>query len=470
MDKLKGNPKPRLLAPTLPRFTRTNTLGFAAVDFARDKLGMTLMPHQEFILKAGLLLRRNGTFKFRTILVIMGRQSGKSTTMQMLSLWRMYGDDAKLVIATSANLRTAVETFRGSVEMAQNAGLLDLKNVRWANGMQSFTAPNKARYLVAANNRSSARGLSADLVLLDELREHRDWTAWNAVSKTITARPRGQRWCFSSGGERDAVVLRSLRERALQAGDESDVLLLEWSAEPDADISDPEAWCAAVPALGRTVPVQSIVDDLATDPPATFRVETLCQQVDAMHGAIDPTAWSDCTDPGTLSAHRSRVVVALDVSPDLRHATAVAAAQLPDKRVRVEVVGTYDSTSDIRALLPDLLAKIKPRHFVWLPAGPAAAISTDLKAITNNQELSGSQVTAACQGLAELVAAGRIAHSGDQLLSAHVLGARKVTVGDGWKFSRKDGSWIDAAYSVAAAVHVARTIAPSSRLRFITPK
>jgi hypothetical protein len=57
--------------------------------------------------------------------------------------------------------------------------------------------------------------LSSDLVLLDELREHHNWDAWSAVTKTTLARPAPQVLRFSNAGDKSSIVLASLREKAL---------------------------------------------------------------------------------------------------------------------------------------------------------------------------------------------------------------------------------------------------------------
>src|SRR5262249_34408672 len=63
-------------------------------------------------------------------------------------------------------------------------------------------------------SRRSARGFSADLILLDELREHQTWDSWAAVTKTMMARPRAQTWAFSNAGDNLSIVLRYQRALA----------------------------------------------------------------------------------------------------------------------------------------------------------------------------------------------------------------------------------------------------------------
>jgi hypothetical protein len=55
--------------------------------------------------------------------------------------------------------------------------------VRDANGSIAITARSRAHYEIRAAK--NARGKPAARVLMDEMREQKDWTAWNAVSQTM---------------------------------------------------------------------------------------------------------------------------------------------------------------------------------------------------------------------------------------------------------------------------------------------
>jgi hypothetical protein len=82
-------------------------------------------------------------------------------------------------------------------------------------------------------------------------------------------------------------------------------------------------------------------------------------------------------------------------------------------------------------------------------------------------EIKG-ELTAVCMGLAEQVTAVQIAHSGQELLDAHVGGAERLRRGDAWVFSRKGEGHVDAAYAAAGAVHLARTLpAPVGKPRLV---
>lgn len=457
---LLGRETPRLATEPLRKLTRKTTLGFEVIDFAEQLLGVALLPWQRWWLLHALELVPGGGFRYRTVLTLVARQSGKTTLLKILALAFMYLGRARLILGAAQSLDIARESWQGAVELAEADPELraEIDAVRRANGEQELRLENGARYRITAATRSAGRGLSVDLLILDELREHQSWSAWAALSKTTIARPNALTVGISNAGDDQSVVLNSLREAAL-AGTDPSLSIFEWSAEDGCDLDDREAWRAANPGLGHTISEQALASAMTTDPPATFRTECLCQRVDSLDGAIDLGLWKACADPtGTLDSARDRVALAVDVSPDGRHVALVAAAET-DGVVRVEPVAAWESTEQARVELPEVVQKVGPRVLAWFPSGPAAALAPLLRSL-GAMELKGAQVAEACQGLADLVAARRIVHPGDPLLDAHIAGAQKLPQSDGWRFVRRGVGHVDSAYACAGAVQAALTLPP----------
>jgi hypothetical protein len=161
--------------------------------------------------------------------------------LQVLALWRMYVT-APVGARHGAEPVAAEETWQGALSMAEGVPELarELAHVSRTNGDNYLRLTGGQRYKVSAATRSGGRGLSSDLVLLDELREHHNWEAWSAVTKTTLARPAPQVLGFSSAGDRQSVVLSSLRDKALSsAADRPSTLgLFEWSAPDGCDLDD----------------------------------------------------------------------------------------------------------------------------------------------------------------------------------------------------------------------------------------
>ena len=334
---LLGSEVPRLFTPPARELTPETTRGFEAIDFAEQVLGLVLLPWQRWLLLHLLELTEGGAYRFRTALVLCARQQGKSTLLQVLALWRLYVDRAGLVIGTAQNLNMAEETWDGAVSMAEGTPDLaaELDHVSRVNGDKFMRLTTGEQYRVTTATRPGGRGLSSDPVLLDELREHTDWQAWSAVTKTTMARPAPQVLGFSNAGDARSAVLASLREKALSsAADRTTTLgIFEWSARPDRDLDDREGWAEGNPSLGYLTPEQAILSALETDPQEVFRTEVLCQWVTTVDAAISPAVWSALAD---ADAERGTgAVFALDVAPDHSTASLAVAWRRPDGAAHV---------------------------------------------------------------------------------------------------------------------------------------
>jgi len=160
---------------------------------------------------------------------------------------------------------------------------------------------------------------------------------------------------------------------------------------------------------------------------------------------------------------RDQIAGCVDVAPDSAHVTLAAAAVTDDGRVRVQIIAAWRSTDEARFQLPKVLDELAPVQTAWYPSGPAAALAPILRSRPGSLELQGGKVGEACQGLADLALARRVVHPGDALLDAHIAGASKLHVGDGWRFVRRGAGHVDAAYAAAGACYTAQTMPAPSR-------
>lgn len=475
--------------------TPETSYGFDVDDFARDVMLHPLDPWQRWLAIHGGELLPDGSPRFSVVLVLVSRQNGKTELLVVLTLFWLYLERVGTVLGTSTKLDYAKESWLKAVKLARK--IPDLASeiparggVRKANGEQELVVvpgggdaddPDAGRYKIAASNDEGGRSLSIDRLILDELRQHHSYDAWDASEPTTSAVTGSQIWALSNAGSDKSVVLNDKRADALafiEKGEGDDDLgLFEWSAEKDADPTDIEALAQANPNLGYRKDAKKLLANARRavarggEALTGFQTEHMCIRVQLLDPAIDPGAWKRCLDPGGLEAARSRVALCLDVAPDELHATMYAAAVLPDGRVRVDFVADWSGpgcTDRLRRELPGQLAKLKPQVLGWLPNGPAAALAADLAdrkrrgwppAGVTVEEIRG-ELAAVCMGFNEQATAGQLAHSGDPLLDAHVGGAERLKRGDTWVFSRKGEGHVDALYAAAGAAWLARTLPP----------
>lgn len=455
-----GHRQPRICTAPLRELTHETSAGFALIEFAKS-IGCPLLPWQEEASIRALELLPNRTYRFKTVLILVGRQSGKTTLLKVWALWRLYADSAKLVLGAAQALDISREAWQGSVDIAQDSKLLkpQVSKVRYANGEQCLTLKSGARYRICATTRGAGRGLAVDMLILDELREQRDWDSWSALSKTIIARPRGQIVCITNQGDGESVVLNSLREAAL-AERSTTLGLFEWSAPDGCELDDPEMWAYACPGLGHTIDEESIRAALATDPPERFRTEILCQYVTSMSTALDGTGWAAGADPGgSVAPYRGKLAAGIDVAMDGHHVALVVAASIGGGRYRTEPIASWSDTADARLELPALLASLAPTTLAWFPSGPASALATYLRTLPYAVEMTGADVTTACMALADLVRAGKVLHNANPLVDGQAATAGKLNQGDGFRFTRRGAGNCNALYAIAGAIHHAQIAA-----------
>ena len=498
--KLLGKTAPRLWTPPLRKLSRATSHGYSVIDFA-ETIGEPLLPWQKWLAVHAMEVDPSGFYRFRVILVLVGRQNGKSSVKRTISLWRLHVDSARLVLGVAQDVSLAREQWQMCIDTIEASADLsaELAQVRRVNGDEwfklaagldtraereigyedddldeSLTLQGGGRYKIAASNRKAGRGLSIDELNIDELREQRNWAAWSALSKTTMARPDAQIWAMSNAGDDESVVLNQLREAALSGRDPS-IGLFEWSGPDGCELDDWDAIRQANPGLGHTVSEAAIRTALVTDPPNVFRTEVLCMKVDQLDGAIDYEGWKACADAaGTMNRHKERLAACLDAAPDGQHFTLSVAAKLADGRPRVELVRDWTSTADVRRELAGALAEIKPKAFGWYPGGPCAEIGDAIRPlarkinkhpgdrkpdeIPEDGAITGARVSEACMALAAFIRGRSIVHAGQELLDTHLRGSSKLPTGDGWRFTRKGEGHCDAAYSAAGAVSVALTM------------
>lgn len=499
-----GSTVPRIWTPPLRELTPETSYGFDVCDFARDPLGHALDPWQEWlVIHAGELLP-DGRPRFRKVLVLVSRQNGKTEVVVVLTLFWLFVDRVPMVLGTSTKLDYAAESWRKACKLARQVEVLDAEvpakgGIRKANGEQVLWRADAveqvleegSRYKIAASNEEGGRSLTIDRLVLDELRQHHDYTAYDASVPAMNAVRDAQVWAMSNAGSDRSVVLNDLRDAAIKfiGTGEGDPRLgiFEWSAPEGSSPLDLNALAQANPNLGHRIDPEALIGDARIavekggEKLAGFLTENMCIRVKILDAAIDGAKWADCLDAGDLAAVRSRVALCVDVSIDGQHASLVAAAVLPDGRVRVEVVDAWEGpgcTAALRKALPGKVAKVRPQKVGWFPNGPAAAVAA---ALTDRKQGARAawppkgvevaeitrETTAVCMGFAEQVATVQIAHSDDPLLNAQTLGAEKLNQGDAWRFTRKGAGHCDTVYAAAGAVHLARTLPPAPARPFV---
>lgn len=515
-EPVSGAVVPRLFTPPLVAgdpgpcgcgcaLTDESSMGFAVVEWASVVLKYPPDPWQRWLLIHGLELLPDGRPRFRTLVVEVARQNGKTTLLVILALWWQFVCEVEMILGTSTKLDYARESWHKSVRIAEACKVLAKhRGRRWtreSHGEEESWSATGSRYKISASNEEGGRSLTVDRLILDELRQHHDYSAWHAAVNAGNAVRNFQAWGITNAGTDRSVVLNDLRDAGeafikwvaevgagnvvtslpAPAGDHR-TGLFSWSCTDDADPLDPAAYAMANPNLGRRIELDTLTGAAAIavaaggEALAKFKTENMCIRVRSMNLAIDLSAWGRSVDPATLDAFRGRLAACLDVSPDGLRADLVVAAIMPDGKVRVEAVHSWDRLADVRQQLPAYLNRVRPYTFGWFPRSGAAAIAADLAQPKGGRvgwppagvrvaEIK-SEIPPVCMGFAAHVAELMVVHSGQEALTTHMGNAEKRMLGNGmWIFDRLEGAGhVSGVYAAAGAVHLARTIpAPVKR-------
>jgi phage terminase large subunit-like protein len=358
-------------------------MGFEVVDFALIILGVTLYPWQIWFLIHALEIHEDGTYRFKRIIGLVARQNGKTKLITVLAAWWLFVDSERFpgkvhprdfkVLGTAQNLDiardawAAVGRFCDPNDDDSIAALRGSTNkISGSHGFEALILKNKTTYEIRAANRGAGRGKSAARVIMDELREQRNWDAWAAISQTTKAVFNSQLIGISNAGDSGSVVLKHQRDAALafiasweamvESGiqeledfaNEHDTSLgiFEWSAPDDCDPDDLDGLLQANPSIGHgVITVESIRADREGMPDREYRTEVLCQWVTAsIETYLDNEAWGECADPpeedheGSTVAVGSTMVLGIDTSGNRAMSFLSIAGYRPDGIIHGEVI------------------------------------------------------------------------------------------------------------------------------------
>lgn len=519
MAKLYGRETPRLWTRPLRPLTPETSLGFEVIEFALVVLGVDLYPWQKWLLIHALELREDGTYRFRRVIVLVGRQNGKTTLASVLAAWWLYVDSARnpdrippfkfKVVGVAQNLDIAKEPWSAvklwcdpdpetaeEAELGIEALVQATAKVRDANGSIAITARSRAHYEIRAAK--NARGKPAAKVLMDEMREQRDWSAWNAVSQTTKSFWNGMLVGFSNAGDAGSVVLWHQRNAALldliTAGvhvpdyveegiadaeayangetatsglaDES-LGIFEWSAAPGCAKNDVEAILQSNPSIGHgSMTIEICLADIRGMTDSGYRTEVLCQWVTSrLEPYLDPADWEKAADPvaldadgfvaqpGSTIAPDSRMVLGIDVFREKRltRTSMVVAGYRADGRVHLEVIAQRTGMTWVVKHAKAVRAKTGITQVALQTKGCDAA---DLVALLDDAgftivDISASTLLLAAGRMSDRLREDKIRHRGQGPLDLAAANGATKSLG-GMPVWDRDATPVDVAPIVAA--------------------
>lgn len=470
-----------------PRFRwhppRADTLGPDVVELM-GLLGVPLDAEQELALDELLGVSKERTpegierWAQRRGLIVEPRQNGKTDGILLpIALYVAMSRPDQLVTWSAHRYKTAREAFLAILKVYRRSPLLRRRvlKVTYSNGEEAFEFKNGSRIVFVARSQASGRGLSGDLVILDEaLFVTVEMLA--ALMPIMSARPNGLMLYASSACLAESTVLHDVVDE-LRAGDDQTLAGVEWCAPPggcaDPDCShalgvegcmldDPANYFVSNPAMrsGR-ITVEAIAAErraLRSDPLA-FARERLGWHADpvVVDNGIAPADWAAMCDPQAAPVGDLRLAV--DASPDHKSAAIVVYGDGV-----VEVLEHRRGATWLAKRTAEIVAK----HGITAPVaidpdGPAGSLMTEFEREGVQLEpVSGKDAVRATAAFIAAIRERSFTHCGESALDDAVRGARRRKVGDGHKWTRAD-SLVDICPLAAAtwAVWVAAAAEPN---------
>ena len=422
--------------------------GHELVDLA-SSLSIDLMEWQKFALIHSHKVKPDGRWATPVNTIVVARQNGKSFLQLIRILGGLFLWDENLQIGSAHRLSTSLEQFRAMVQIIEKNDSLakQVKKIRWQHGGEEIETLTGNRFIVRAGG-SAARGVSRPSTIhLDELREMTDIESFASLRYTLMAATNPMVMAYTNAGDSSSVVLNQFRDRALAsiAGVADDIGYFEWSAPTD-EISVENARFSN-PSMGTLIHADNIKSVL-NDPPDVVMTEVLCRWVVAINSAVDAASWGNCLDKSADLDIDKLTWLAIDLSPDRRHASLVGAQKIGGEQFVVKLLHTWqnDLQLDDKAIANDLAdyARKYPTEYVLYSRKTSAAVAARLAPAGIPIFDMDGVYPQACDEMLSAINSGRLKHRVQAQLSEEVLAAVQLRRGDGgWVIGRRYSKFVN---------------------------
>ncbi|RAZ34831.1 terminase large subunit domain-containing protein [Microbacterium sp. SMR1] len=436
----------------------------------REAFGIELDPWQRALLRAILETyppghARAGQLRYRSVVVSMGRQNGKTELGAILGLWGLLRQSNAFTVGLASSKEQADLIYaRARKAITGNPTLA--KRFRRSTGTRGLETHDGAIYRVAPATSAGLQGIPITTALVDELhilpRE-----LWADVVNGMGGRPNTLVIGITTAGGDESELLKNLYETGDKAvaGDPT----LErfgffcWEA-PESIVPTDDAKLldylkAANPALsgGRLDPETILADvrALSTAEILRYRLNRFTSGTEAF---IDLAKWGECQRPWDSEwPTGTQPVIALDWSTGQQYATIAAAALDESGNAHTQLVATI-----VNPTLEGLTALCEELSFRY----PTAFVmySYRLRELGNELKRRGypvslyspADIVRASNSFYARVARKTLRHAGDPLLTVQLPRTVSKPHGDSFIISASDSSTeIDAVMATVMAVHAA---------------
>ncbi|MBS2533857.1 terminase family protein [Catenulispora sp. NF23] len=343
-------------------------------------LGAPLMPWQRLVVDTALELDARGRYRYRTVVLTVPRQAGKTTLLGAVLTHRAL-TLARASLWLSAQTRNdARDIWLRVVEASEASKLAKALSVRRANGSEAIRYARTGSALrIFAPGESAIHGKTTDLVGVDEIwffNAEQGKALSSAIKPTQVTRPASQTWYVSTAGSARSTWMRPMVDKgreSVEAGARGRVAYFEWSVPDDLDPLDLGNVVAYHPAVGFTIEADALVFDEAEMSAADYARAYANQWVSADSFYLAPTLWERCRTFAAFERN-AEISFACEIYPDRSGGVIVAAGRLADGRTAVELVEERSGTAWAAPRLLELIRRHRPAAVVVDAYGPARSV------------------------------------------------------------------------------------------------
>jgi phage terminase large subunit-like protein len=407
----------------------------------------------------------SGELRWRSCLISMGRQNGKSEIVGALGIWalmRKVGSYNVGVASTAEQARLVYDRVQRVI--ASNPALeRRMSKLTETRGIKTLDG---SRYEIKAANANTLQGIPVSVGIVDEVHLVNEKT-WDALASGTGARPDTLLVGITTAGDENSELLNRLYKNADKAiaGDLERFGAWIWEATeavvPDDDDELIALLLEANPALqsGRIDPklLLSDVRALPKDDIIRYRLNRFIQS--GSKTFIPAELWQKCERPFGAELPQGEFVFAVDRTPDWEHASVAVAVKVDDV-IYTELVASINKPSlEQLIFICGQLMSHSPRAII-VDGYTLRDLYKELKVRGYPAETAtlGDVVNASSMFYARL-ARKTMQHGGDPLLSIQIPRTVRKMVGEGFRVSRRDSAVeIDAVMATLLATFGADTL------------
>lgn len=449
----------------------------AAIGKVAAALGKPLQAWQQQVVDVATEVMPDGSWAYRTVVIHVQRQAGKTTLIGPVNLHRTLTRRCKCWL-TAQSRQDARDTWLDVAELVTHSPLSPIIDDRKSNGSEALTSPLGSTFRVFAPTEDGLHGKANELVTVDEV-----WAfdglegvaLEQAILPTFTTTG-GQLWLTSTAGTAKSqwfLDYVKMGRAAVEAGSTERIAYFEWSVDEVAAaeieqlltevrkaggvaaLEDPAFLAKLDRALDLTLAAHpgefarrdAVADAAVKMPPLEFLRAYGNHWTTTADGAIPAHAWAGCRDLKQLDGQAMPKPDKLDglaFDVDAEDRVAIAGSWRFGPLDAVDVLDVVPR-SQAAARIEQLAATYGVTQAGYDKAGPGLDIADELtrRGKVEPVGISSADNRAACAGILATINAGALIHRATPALADAVTNAATRDVGDGgflWSRRHSSGS------------------------------